>query len=161
MKQVSLAALCILSINIQSMQHPAVGSDAEEGLRWLIKDAPYMAPEKAVQVTYGWQAGMSFLKRYMQRNFNLADIYEDVVYFNECEYSTAIYGMTYPQIRIFLTAVSELCVPSSYKTSDTLCQKYIQLIGRWKKFDAENPTYRQAWENGDWKEIRKAINAKQ
>lgn len=165
MKQISLMALCILSINIQSMQTPAASSDIQKGLEWLSKDISNESEWKYT-VNHQWYKGMSFLKRYLERNFNVADIYEDVVYFNECVHSDAIYGMSYLQVKNFLHAISEISHTSgtvSVKNSEItqLRTKYIQLIQNWKKFDAENPTYRQAWENGDWKEIRKAINAKQ
>lgn len=133
-------------------------SDACVGLRWLTKDSSYMPAEKATRLSYDWQMGMSFLKRYMDRNFNVYDIYEDVVYFNECESSLAVtYRMTYPQIKVFLDAVSAMRVPSANQPAGQLEQKYIQLIDSWKKFDAANSEYRAAWINRDWQKIRKAI----
>lgn len=158
MKNVLVFALGLATISTYAME--TGGSDAQEGLRWLAKDSSYIAPEKAVAITYGLAKGMSFLTRYMEKNFNEYDIYEDVVYFNECESSQATYGMTYMQIKHFLQDVSEMHTPSPSSPVGQLEQKYIQLINKWKAFDAQNTEYRQAWLKLDWEQIRKIVSKK-
>lgn len=128
-----------------------------DALKWLTKDSSYMAPEKAVQLEYDWKKGMSFLNRYIIGGFNVADVYEDVVFFNEWEYSTDTYKLTYPQIKGFLVALSQLPQIKTAASTDQLQQKYLELINKWKELDVAQPEYRHAWINGDWQFIRKKL----
>lgn len=139
----------------------AMDQSLHDSLQWLSKDIDFVAPELVTAISHGWGKGMSFLARYLEANFNEADIYEDKVFFNECTYSTAIYQMTYAHIQEYFKALSYIPETVQPVTGDGLRDAYIELIHKWKKFNTENRAYANAWRNGDCQALRNIIRTKQ
>lgn len=136
-------------------------SSLHDSLQWLGKNTDYTAPEVVERITKSWHQGMSFLARYEKANFNEADIYENEVFFNECQYSNHIYQMTYDQVEAYLNAVGQIPDSLNLSKGDPLGYQYMKIIISWKKFDRENQAYRNAWRNREWRTLRNIVKAKQ
>lgn len=149
----------------QAMEESVDIAQVHKGLHNLWLDTANMTPGTfKVEVAPEWHRLMSFLKRYMQRNFNTADIYDDVVYFNECVHSTGLYKLTYVQIKYLFSMVPQVlekvAMPKNQYEKDpqhTLKKECLQLLEQVQKFNIANPEYKALWENRNWQQIREAI----
>lgn len=150
-----------------AMQDAKDNNEIKQGLYYLTQNLAYMAPEVfEAEVAPEWHRRISFLKRYMEKSFSVADVYNDVIYFNECTHSEATYKMTYAQISFLLTAGPEIQkkveMPATTEIDrkTALKREYLQLLKYVETFNACHAEYKALWEQAEWRRIRAVLQLK-